>query len=128
VVSEVPLTIDILSEVRAVIGERGARLGVPPDRIADFVLAVDELAVNSIQHGGGHAVLRLWPTPSQLICEVHDLGTLHPPHTGRPRPAPGQLAGRGLWLAEQLCDLIEIESTAGGTTVRAHIARTSARS
>jgi anti-sigma regulatory factor (Ser/Thr protein kinase) len=39
------------------------------------------------------------------------------------RIRPDQLAwgGRGLWLANQLCDLVQIRSGARGTVVRLHM-------
>jgi hypothetical protein len=37
-------------------------------------------------------------------------------------PEPGELDGRGLWLANQLCDLVQIRSGAGGTRVRLQMA------
>jgi anti-sigma regulatory factor (Ser/Thr protein kinase) len=33
-------------------------------------------------------------------------------------PEPGQLGGRGLWLANQLCDLVQIRCSPAGATVR----------
>jgi hypothetical protein len=33
-------------------------------------------------------------------------------------PADGQPYGRGLWIANQLCDLVQIRSSAAGTVVR----------
>jgi hypothetical protein len=40
---------------------------------------------------------------------------------GRTPPSPDQRAGRGLWLANQLCDLVQIRSTEAGTVVRLHM-------
>jgi len=40
---------------------------------------------------------------------------------GRRRPAADAAAGRGLWLINQLCDLVELRSGAAGTTLRMHI-------
>ena len=41
---------------------------------------------------------------------------------GRVRPEVTQLGGRGLWLANQLCDLMQIRSGSGGTRVRLQMA------
>ena len=45
------------------------------------------------------------------------------PLAGRLRPPPTQEGGRGLWLANQLCDLVQIRSRPGRTTVRLRAAR-----
>ncbi|WP_425387325.1 ATP-binding protein [Embleya scabrispora] len=56
---------------------------------------------------------------TSFVCEIHDAGHIVDPLAGRHRPAPDQDGGRGLWMANQLCDLVQIRSTkATGTTVR----------
>jgi anti-sigma regulatory factor (Ser/Thr protein kinase) len=91
--------------------------------IGDLVLAVNEVAANSIAHGGGSGTLRVWRDGGALVCEVSDRGHLDDPLADRRRPAPGQDGGRGLWLANQLCDLVQVRSFATGTTVRLHMHR-----
>jgi anti-sigma regulatory factor (Ser/Thr protein kinase) len=44
---------------------------------------------------------------------------------GRVRPAGGQRTGRGLWLANQLADLVQVRSNGNGTVVRVHIGKRS---
>jgi anti-sigma regulatory factor (Ser/Thr protein kinase) len=39
---------------------------------------------------------------------------------GRIRPGPDQSSGFGLWLANQLCDLVQVRSLPSGTVVRLH--------
>jgi hypothetical protein len=41
---------------------------------------------------------------------------------GRQRPLPEQVCGRGLWIANQLCDLVQIRSGDLGTQVRLRMA------
>ena len=36
---------------------------------------------------------------------------------GRQPPAPGAIGGNGLWVANQVCDLVQIRSSADGTVV-----------
>ena len=40
---------------------------------------------------------------------------------GRERPAAGQVGGHGLWLANQLCDLVQVRSFPTGSAVRLHM-------
>ena len=62
--------------------------GVDPDRLPDLVLAVNELATNSLRHGGGRGVLRIWEQDGTLCCEVDDGGRIDDPLVGRERPGP----------------------------------------
>jgi hypothetical protein len=45
------------------------------------------------------------------------------PLADRERPLPDLSAPRGLWLANQLCDLVQIRSLPEGTVVRLHMYR-----
>jgi anti-sigma regulatory factor (Ser/Thr protein kinase) len=94
------------------------RLGAAPTE--ELVLAVNELATNSIRYGGGRGRLLLWRESEALVCEVQDEGHIRDPLTGRSPPAPNKHSGRGLWLVHQLCDHVQIHSTAAGTAVRVH--------
>jgi hypothetical protein len=40
---------------------------------------------------------------------------------GRRRPTSRQLHGRGLWLVQQLCDLVQVRTEPGGTVVRVQV-------
>ena len=109
-------------KLRAVVGDRAAELGLDADRAADLQLAVHEVAVNSLRHGGDRGSLRMWTDGVSLVCEVSDRGLIEHPLVGRIRPTSTQLSGRGVWLANQLCDLVQVRSGPGGTTVRLHMA------
>lgn len=111
-----------LAAVRARVAQCAADAGVPQDRLPRLAVAVTEIATNSIRHGGGAGTLRAWSQDSTFLCEFRDAGYIADPMLGRTRPAPEQIGGRGLWLAHQLCDLVEIRSTPDqGTTVRLHM-------
>ncbi|HEX5852626.1 MAG TPA: sensor histidine kinase [Solirubrobacteraceae bacterium] len=86
-----------------------------------LVLAVNELATNSIRHGGGAGKLLMWRESDILLCEVRDSGHIAEPLTGRRRPTPEDLGGRGLWLVNQLCNLVQVRSSPSGSIVRAHM-------
>jgi anti-sigma regulatory factor (Ser/Thr protein kinase) len=112
-----------LGDVRAAVEEHAMAAGLSALRTADFVLAMNELVGNSVRHGGGGGELRLWREGDSVVGEVSDRGTLTDPLAGRRRPTPDQEGGRGLWIANQVCDLLEIRSEPGATVVRAHVAR-----
>jgi anti-sigma regulatory factor (Ser/Thr protein kinase) len=112
-----------LSSLRAAVSRRGARSGLPPTRREDLVLAVNELAANSIRHGGGAGTLTMWETAAALVCEVTDAGRLEHPLAGRELPRPGQIGRYGLWLVNQLCDLTEQRTLPHGNLVRVWMRR-----
>jgi anti-sigma regulatory factor (Ser/Thr protein kinase) len=112
-----------LATMRAAVGRRAARAGLTPARSADLVLAVNELATNSIRHGGGAGTLAVWDTSSALVCEVTDTGRIDHPLAGRELPKPGQVGRYGLWLVNQLCDLTEQRTHPHGNVVRVWMRR-----
>jgi anti-sigma regulatory factor (Ser/Thr protein kinase) len=109
-----------LSEVRKRVRAAAGQAGIDPRGVGDLVTAASELAANSVVHGGGSGTLRLWHEDERLLVQVEDRGQMTEPLVGRLRPDISQEGGRGLWLANQLCDLVQIRSTAGRTTVRLH--------
>lgn len=111
-----------LRQVRLLVSERALTAGLDTRRTEDLVLAACELATNSIQHGGGEGELRVWYEDGRLICDVRDAGRIDDPLVGRQRPPADQAGGRGLWIANQICDLVQIRSGKGGTQVRLQMA------
>jgi anti-sigma regulatory factor (Ser/Thr protein kinase) len=111
-----------LSEVRRRVGGIAEAAGLGDRATADLVLAASELAANSIAHGGGGGTVWTWLEGARLIVDFEDGGWISEPLAGRVRPAITQEGGRGLWLANQLCDLVQIRSSAAGTTVRLQVA------
>jgi anti-sigma regulatory factor (Ser/Thr protein kinase) len=112
-----------LAQLRALVSQQALAVHLRYDQAADLVLAVNEVATNSVRHAGGHGKLRVWRKGDELICEVRDDGHIADPLAGRLRPDPAAPAGRGLWMVNQLCDLVEMRTNGGGTTVRLHAAR-----
>jgi len=91
------------------------------ERRERLILAVNELASNSIRHGGGKGKLLVWRESDTLLCEVRDDGHIADPLAGRRRPRVEEYGGRGLWLVNQLCDLVQVRTSPGGSVVRAHM-------
>jgi anti-sigma regulatory factor (Ser/Thr protein kinase) len=110
-----------LTGLRDLVSRHAAAAGLDSSRAADLVLAVDELATNSLRHGGGRGTLRIWRDDGTLVCEVRDAGRIENPMAGRERPPPERDGGRGLWMVNQLCDLVQLRSFPDGVTVRVHM-------
>jgi anti-sigma regulatory factor (Ser/Thr protein kinase) len=108
----------VLHDARAFAAAEATRHGLSSERRFDLVAAVGELTANSVVHGGGRGVLSAWREDGALVLEVEDSGVIEEPLTGRLRPAPTQGGGRGLWMVNHLCDLVQIRSGPAGTAVR----------
>jgi anti-sigma regulatory factor (Ser/Thr protein kinase) len=109
------------AELRELVARHAVAAGLDPSRAADLVLAVDELATNSLRHGGGRGTLRIWRDDAALVCEVRDAGRFEDPLAGRERPSVDRDGGRGLWMVNQLCDLVQLRTLASGAVVRVHV-------
>jgi anti-sigma regulatory factor (Ser/Thr protein kinase) len=111
-----------LSQVRALVLKHALEAGLTESRANDLVLAVSEVTANTLRHTRSSGTLALWRDAGEVICEVHDEGRIADPLAGRRRPAPDAAGGHGLWLVHQVCDLVELNSDANGTTIRMHMA------
>ena len=109
--------------VRQFISQHAAEAGLGTGRAADLVLAVNELATNSLLHGGGEGELLFWSDGDVAIWEVRDRGGIDDPLAGRECPGIDRVGGHGLWLVNQLCDLVQVRSFADGGAVRVHMRR-----
>ncbi|NUT34802.1 MAG: sensor histidine kinase [Hamadaea sp.] len=112
-----------LPMLRAFVAAEGASAGLSAARIADLVLAVNELATNTIVHAGATGSVALWAEGGQIVCEVGDEGRLDDPLAGRLRVPVDQPGGRGLVLVQQVCDLVRVYAGPDGTTIRIYIGR-----
>jgi anti-sigma regulatory factor (Ser/Thr protein kinase) len=126
-----------LPELRAEVLAQARRAGLSESRAIDVVLAVHELAANSVRHGAGTGRLRMWKLTGALCCQVDDGD---PPASG---DSPGRPAGRistaasqtrasrltpmsswpsepghGLWVVRQVADHTHVVPGPGGTRVR----------
>ena len=63
----------------------------------------------------------VWREPGRVVCEVRGAGAIADPLADRRLPELDDPTGRGLWLANQLCDLVQIRSVRGELVVRVHV-------
>ncbi len=110
-----------LRAVRRFVEDHGRDRGLSEQHLSELVTAVNEVATNVREHGGGSGVVRSWFDPGELVCEVQDpYGRFTDAWPGVCPPASTEEGGRGLWLARQLCDAVEVRSSWQGTSVRLH--------
>ena len=86
----------------------------------DLLLAAHEVAANSVLHGGGHGLMRIWDEADALVIDVRDDGLIADPLVGHGYPDVLPESGRGIWMANRLCDLVQVRSGRDGTQVRLH--------
>jgi anti-sigma regulatory factor (Ser/Thr protein kinase) len=110
-----------LHDLRAFVARHACAAGFDAGRTSDVVLAVNEVATNSLRYGGQRGTLTIWHEGPTLICEVYDTGQICDPLAGRRLPSPTAVGGFGLWLVNHLCDLVQVRTGPGGSVVRLHV-------
>jgi anti-sigma regulatory factor (Ser/Thr protein kinase) len=111
-----------LSAVRAVVHRHAVTAGLSETRALDLVIAVSEVAANTVRHAKTPGNLEIWYDADEIVCELSDGGTITDPLAGRRRPSLDDLGGHGLWIVHQVCDTVEIRSDGAGTTITLHMA------
>jgi serine/threonine-protein kinase RsbW len=112
-----------VSVMRQKVATAAASQGLRDLPLIRCTVAVHEIVLNAVHHGGGEGRLLLWRAAAALHCLVSDDG---PGIAQRYRGMRPQSSGAetwnsryGLWLAGQLCPSVHITDRAGrGTDVR----------
>ncbi len=112
-----------LRAVRALVAAAADRARLSADRSTDLVIAASEVAANTVRHTTGGGVIRLWHTAAEVLCQIDDGGFISDPLAGYFRPAGGMPGKQGLWLVNQICDLVELRTARSGTSIRLHMRR-----
>jgi anti-sigma regulatory factor (Ser/Thr protein kinase) len=120
---EMRFEMETITDLRRFVSTRAEAAGIDSYRVAELAVAASEIATNAVVHGHGGGRAGVWTDDHHLVCEIRGPGHIDDPLVGRLRPTPGEPHGYGIWLANQFCDLVQIRSGDGGTTVRLHIAR-----
>ena len=107
---------------RAFAREQARAAGLREPRLTDLVIAVGELAANTLRHTKGTGTVRVWLASGEIICEMSDSGHIRDALAGQRFPAADAGGGHGLWVVNQVCDLVEMRTGSSGTTFRLHIA------
>ena len=107
--------------IRSLVVRIAQASGLSAAATENLSLAVHEVATNSVVHASGLGALWFWEEPDAVVVEVRDRGFIDDPLVGRRVPDLMQEDGRGVWIANQLCDLVQIRSSKAGTQVRIHM-------
>ena len=112
-----------LRPLRALVAAAADRARLSGERSTDLVIAASEVAANTLRHTAGGGVIRLWHTRAEIMCQIDDGGYIADPLAGYFRPA-GDIPGKqGLWLVNEICDLVELRTAKSGTSIRLHMRR-----
>jgi anti-sigma regulatory factor (Ser/Thr protein kinase) len=117
---ELPVTED-LSQLRVQIRESQVLDPLPRERRPDLVLAISEAAANALRYDHPPRTLRLWRNDRRVVAEVSGAGRIEDPLSGRRRPCPQASRGWGLWVINQVCDLVELRHQEGRVRLRMHM-------
>jgi len=112
---------DDLRPVRSFVASRAKCAGLTAPRIADLVLAIGEITANTLRHTDGGGTVQVWRTSEELICQVADTGQITDPLARHRARSDELLGGNGLWLVNQVCDLVQARTGQAGTTTRLHM-------
>lgn len=108
-----------ISTLRHRLGEVAGQMGIEGDLRDDFLLAVNEIVTNAVLHGGGVAEVTVGRNDDLLVAEISDRGRgIDSALLGYLPPPPDELGGRGIWLARQLVDGVDLIGSGRGTIVR----------
>lgn len=111
-----------LSSVRRFVAGWVTRHGPGGEVAAMLAAAVSEVVGYLRERGGRQMMVRAWQRSGTVVCEVRDTMPMTiDPFLGYRPPALDPKPGDGVWLARQVCDLVEIRSSDAGVTIRLHI-------
>lgn len=112
---------DDLAAARGFVESEADRAGVPWEPAMDLLMAANEVLTNAAAHAGGAVGVWVWVQDGRFMCQVEDRGPgIDDPLAGYLPPDAAASGGRGLWIARQLVDLLQIAPAEPGTRVRLH--------
>src|SRR5271170_3669993 len=112
---------DDLSAVRELVRQYAKDAALSDSRTIDLVIAVGEVAANTVQHARTAGTIEVWHDADEVICQITDGGFISDPLAGSCPPGPGATTGYGLWMVYQVCDKVDLHSDQAGTTIRMHM-------
>jgi hypothetical protein len=119
---EVPaeFTVAAGAGVRSILAHHGFAAGLGAARTDDLTLAIVAVA-DGMGRRGAKQIVRVWRESGSVLAELRDLRAADDPLAGREWPPPAERAARALWLANQLCDLVQMRPLGTGAVVRLHV-------
>lgn len=117
---ELPVTDDLV-HLRSEVQRSEVLAPLPRERRPDLVLAISEAAANALRYDYPPRILRLWRNGRRVVAEVSGRGRIEDPLSGRRHPGSQASRGWGLWVINQVCDLVELRQQNGRVRLRMHM-------
>ncbi len=115
-------SIEELASIRAELTGVATDLRLPLRKTHDLCLAANEILTNALIYGSGPVEMWTYIEDGFLVVEVRDRGNgIADPLVGYRPPPTFKVGGRGVWLARQVVDLLEIIPTEHGTIAKLYL-------
>src|SRR6266542_2990645 len=99
------------ASVRRFVASQAAAHGLSGERVKLLVYAASEAAGYLLEQGSQRLTVCLWTAAGQLACQINGhAGLAGDAFAGLRPPAMEPRPGDGLWLAQQVCDLVEVRA------------------
>ncbi|MFG1948451.1 ATP-binding protein [Nonomuraea sp. NPDC048826] len=118
-----PITAD-LALLRDHVRSFATSQGLTGARLDDLVIAVNEAADNTLEHGGGSGTLHARADDRGIWIDITDTaGTLTAGHLYRQGadPPPAASRGYGLWIIRKICDEVRLERSEDTVVLRMNV-------
>jgi anti-sigma regulatory factor (Ser/Thr protein kinase) len=121
-----PITRD-LDTLRDEVQRHAEEAGLPEPRAGDLLIAVNEAAINVLEHADGTGTVAIWRDAGSVTVEITDTaGRLSAQHIPAGRPQVTAIRGYGLWLMRTLCDEVVVQQRADHSRIRLRMSLPSA--
>jgi anti-sigma regulatory factor (Ser/Thr protein kinase) len=110
-----------LAAVRELVRRCAEEADLSEKRVIDLVIAVSEVAANTVQHARSAGTIDIWRNADEFICQITDEGVMADPLAGSSAPRLDAASGFGLWMVKQVCDKVDVHSDQSGTTICMHM-------
>jgi len=115
---EIALPVIDIRATREAVSDLSTEAGMAPTQVEQLALATHEVAANAHRHGEPPPEASAWIDGRAVTVQIRGGGHFADPLAGRLRPNLTDGSGRGLWMANHLCDLVQVRNSSQGAIVR----------
>lgn len=115
---EIVLPVLDIRATREAVANLSTEAGMAPTQVEQLALATHEVAANAHRHGEPPREASAWIDGRAVTVQIRGGGHFADLLAGRLRPNLTDGSGRGLWMANHLCDLVQVRNSSQGAIVR----------